>query len=151
MKFVAKQIHFLSDFFGLLSSKIFLPWQSVVTTCPLYPETYSCKLSFLCPPRQQSAPESLLTGYTIFGVKTHTPTTTHFISREISNHQVASKKLRNCLGANSISNGINRFNKTSKCASGEFCIKKPRFISSRLSSRSLIIRKGVLSPNSHFS
>ena len=90
-------------------------------------------------------------GYTIFGVKTHTPTRTHCISHEISNHQVASKKLRKCLGANSISNGINRFNKTSKCSSGKFCTNKPRFISSRFSSKSLIIiRAGVLSPNSHF-
>ena len=36
MKFEAVQIYFLSDVFGLLSSKNFLPWQCDVTTSPLY-------------------------------------------------------------------------------------------------------------------
>ena len=68
---------------------------------------------------------------------------TNFISQEISNRQVASKKLRKCWAQ---IQSLTAFNKTSKCSSGEFCIKKPRFISSRFSSRSLIIPAGQPRP-----
>ena len=46
MNFEVVQIHFLSDVFGLLSSKILLPWQCDVTTSPPYSSGQSWILDF---------------------------------------------------------------------------------------------------------